>query len=79
MGDRFTRTIQSASMRKNNIDAHYNNKVNKYRNSFIVELNKLIYFNLRNTYYCFKGGNDIIFSKGSANISVDDKAAVLID
>ena len=38
----LTGTIQSATIRKSNIDAHYNHKINQYWNSFILELNVLL-------------------------------------
>ena len=66
-------------MRTNNIDCHYNHKLNKLLNSLIVEVNEMIYAtieasNLTNP----MTENGIIFSKGMTKISIDDKAAVQI-
>ena len=74
----LTRVIQSATMRKNNIDAHYNHKINQYGNSFVLELNSLIYSDLGDQYHQLEGDNEIIFSKGITKISIDDKAVVPI-
>jgi hypothetical protein len=70
----LSRGIQKATMRKSNIDAHYNHKLNQYGNTLIVEINRRVY-----DYYqglpepC---GNGIVLSLGGIKISVDDKAAV---
>jgi len=66
-------------MRKNNIDCHYNHKLNKLLNSLIVEVNEMIYAtieasNLTNP----MTENGIIFSKEMTKISIDDKAGVHI-
>jgi len=66
-------------MRKDNIDCHYNHKLNKLLNSLIIEINEMVYStdDLRNLTFPM-AGNDIIFSKGMTKISIDDKAAVHI-
>jgi len=75
----ITRVLLRATMRKNNIDCHYNHKLNKLLNSLIVEVNEMIYAtieasNLTNP----MTENGIIFSKGMTKISIDDKATVHI-
>ena len=74
----LTRAIQKATMRKFNIDSHYNHKINQYGNKFIIELNNLIYSHLNIQHLLPTLDNDIILSKGITKISVDDKAAVPI-
>ena len=63
-------------MRKNNIDSHYNHKLNQYGNCFILELNKMVYNHFQNEYEKPHKDNDIVFSKGMTKISVDDKGAI---
>ena len=72
----LTRAIEMATMRKNNIDSHYNHKINQYGNAFILELNEKVYKYLENVLPYPNDDNDLIFSKGITKISVDDKGAV---
>ena len=66
-----------STMRKNNVDAHYNHKINQYGNDFILEFNKKVYTYFKSSLIQSPDDeNGLIFSKGITKISVDDKAAV---
>ena len=66
-----TRGIQQATMRKKNIDSHYNNAMNVYCNSFIMEVNKLVRDEFPDLIRPFSNG--LILVKGAIKISLDDK------
>jgi hypothetical protein len=70
------RGIQQATMRKDNIDANYNHRLNQTGNNLVLEVNKLVYSLYRG--FPEPCGNGLILSKGAIKISVDDKAAVPI-
>jgi len=75
----ITHVLLQATMRKNNIDCHYNHKLNKLLNSLIVEIHEMEYKTAEASHFTFPmTGDGIIFSKGMTKISIDDKAAVHI-
>lgn len=67
--------IPQATMRKHNIDAYYNHMLNRYCNSWIVEINGAIY-RLHPSASRPLINNGHTLSKGVTKIIVDDKAAV---
>jgi hypothetical protein len=73
----LSRGIVRATMRKDNVDAHYNAKLNKFCNQFIVEFNNHLYL-LQADRHRPTRDNHLVFSKAINKISVDDKAAVPI-
>lgn len=62
-------------MRKHNIDAHYNHMLNRYGNSWIVEINDAVY-ELSPSLARPLSDNGLSLSKGVTKISVDDKSAI---
>ena len=73
----LSRGIVRATMRKDNVDAHYNAKLNKFCNQFIVEFNDRLYLLFADRHHPTRD-NHLVFSKAINKISVDDKAAVPI-
>jgi hypothetical protein len=64
-----------SNIRKDNIDGRWVNKQNICVNTFIVEMNTLLYKATRTPRPTL--GNSLVMSKGASKVSVDDKAAVL--
>ena len=74
----LTRILLTATMRKSNVDSHYNHKLNQLGNSFVLELNNMVYKHLNKESEKPHQKNDIIFSVGIAKIIVDDKTGIPI-
>jgi hypothetical protein len=72
----LSRGIVKATMRKENIDGRWVNKQNIYVNSFIVDINALLYKGVSTPRASL--GNGLVMSKGATKVSVDDKAAVSV-
>jgi hypothetical protein len=72
----LSRGIVKATMRKDNIDGRWVNKQNIYVNTFIVDMNVLLYKDVCTPRASL--GNGLVMSKGATKVSVDDKAAVSV-
>ena len=68
----------TATIKKSNIDSHYNHKLNQYRNSLILKLNDMVYKHLDKESKKPHENNDIILSMDIIKIRVDDGMGIPI-
>ena len=78
MSIKLTEVLLNATVRKGNIDSHYNHKLNQYGNIFILELNSMACKHLDEESEKLHENNDTIFSMDITKRSIDDRIDIPI-